>query len=520
MKLDKTDIMSLFPPQEVQIELSGRDKDLKALINWQPPRLNSDAVGAYHIERKVWWPGKNAVTERLTEKAVEGLSFTDLNVVPDMVNEYQIIAVHKNSEKILSSPSFPGAIYAYAYIRYDDMVSELKQLAEENPDICRLIDVGAASGGNRRIWCMVLGKDTSNVPDKPGVFIHANAHAAENQCSDVATGIIREAIKNYRKGDPEFVDIFENIQARIIPMYNVHGREMTEKGFPGQARKSHPVELKAPAIDPLKVIHCWNADLTPGLDPNRTFDVGWEFPDKVYDTKIQGEKAFSLPETRAVAQMALALRPQISIDYHAPCGLPFYPAKWPDGTQAVDEGLYLEVGENFARLTAPTFPADDYRESQIPYNIPTGWGTGWFYKNFYGAPLCPEGFYEQMPGDSRLLAIGPSISLKELIPGNLAAFVWLTKRVRGAGITVHTVDENGEALSVEVEVPGHMDKHCSAQMTDKKHGSYRRILIPGVYDLRFTAPDYKDVVLEKVIVKQGENKKIDVIMKGGNKDYG
>jgi hypothetical protein len=141
------------------------------------------------------------------------------------------------------------------------------------------------------------------------------------------------------------------------------------------------------------------------------------------------QKPFSLPETKAVAIMALALRPQIFIDYHAPCGIPFYPSKWPDKTKAVDEKLYLEVGKKFATLTAPTFPADYSPESQIPYNIVTGWGTGWFYKNFYGVPLCPEGFYEQMPGNPRLLAIAPSASLKELISGNLNAFACLAKRL-------------------------------------------------------------------------------------------
>jgi len=514
-KRKKSERLSLFPPQNVQAELSGKNMKLKARIKWLPPRINSDIVGGYHIERKVWWPGKAIITERLTEKPVKNLSFSDLKVIPDMVNEYQIIAVHKNYTDILSNPSFPGVIYGYAYIRYDDMVLELKQLAKENSDICKLVDAGPASGNKRRIWCMILGEDTRDTPDKPGVFLHANAHAAENQCSDVCMGIIRESICNYRKKDPIFIDIFKNIQARIIPMYNVYGREMVEKGFPGRARKSHPVELKPPPIDPLEILHCWNADLTPGLDPNRTFDVGWEFPEKVYDPKNQGKQPFALPETRAIAEMALTLRPQISIDYHAPCGLPFYPAEWPDKTRAVDEKLYQEVGMNFAALTAPTFPADDYRQSQVPYDIPTGWGTGWFYKNFYGATLCPEGFYEQMPGDSRLLAIGPSVSLKELIPGNLNAFVWLSERVRGAGITVHVVNETGKPLSAEVEVLDHMDKNCLPQLTDEKYGSYRRILMPGTYDLRFTALDYKDILLEKIRIKKDENKKINIIMKGG-----
>lgn len=524
MKIKKTSIrrkkserLTLFPPQNVRIELSGKNIKLKAGITWTPPCMNADIVGGYHIKRKIWWPGKPTVTARLTEKPVQKLSFCDLKVMPDVINEYRVIAVHKNYKAILSNPSFPGAIYGYAYLRYEDMLSEFKQLSRKNPDICKLVDAGPASGNKRRIWCMILGKDTRDIPDKPGIFLHANAHAAENQCSDVCMGIIRETIRRYRQKDPVFVDILENIQARIIPMYNAYGREMVEKGFPGLARRSHPVKLRPPPVDPLKIFHCWNADLTPGRDPNRNFDVGWEreLAGTGDGSKIQAKRPFSLPETRAVAKMALALRPQISIDYHAPCGIPWYPSKWLDKTKAVDEKLYLDVGGNFAVLTAPTFPADDPHKSQMPSNIITGWGTGWFYKNFYGVPLCPEGFYEQMPGDPRLLAIGPSVSLKELIPGNLAAFAWFARRVRGAGITVHVVNEAGKPLIAEVEVLGHMDKNCVPQLTDKKHGAYRRILMPGTYTLRFTAPGHQSVLREKVRIKENDNKKINIILKRG-----
>ena len=305
--MKKSDRLTLFPPQDVRVELSGRNKILKAEITWSVPCRNDDIVGGYHIDRKTWWPGKPTVNERLTNVPVKKLTFIDSKVIPDMINEYQVVAVHKKYATILSTPSFPGAVYGYAYLRYDDMVLELKQLAKNNPDICKLVNVGPVSGNKRRIWCMILGIDVSDVPDKPGVFLHANAHAAENQCSDVCMGIIRESIRHYRQKNPVFVDIFENIQARIIPMYNAHGREMVEKGFPGQARKSHPVKLKPPPIDPLKNLHCWNADLTPGLDPNRNFDVGWELLGKWYNPKVQGKRPFTLPETRAVAKMALAL---------------------------------------------------------------------------------------------------------------------------------------------------------------------------------------------------------------------
>lgn len=63
-KRKKTDKLSLFPPQNVQVELSEKNMKLKASIIWSPPCINSDIVGGYQIERKVWWPGKPTIAER------------------------------------------------------------------------------------------------------------------------------------------------------------------------------------------------------------------------------------------------------------------------------------------------------------------------------------------------------------------------------------------------------------------------------------------------------------------------
>ncbi len=502
--------LCLFPAGNVRVNLSGRGRNLTAEITWLPPRKNAALVGGYVLERTTWWPGRPPEKVSLTRRPVRGRRFFDRRVKPDLINEYRVIATHKSHPGVTAEPSFPGAVYGFAYLRYADMVAELKRLARDNPDICRLVNAGPASNRKYRIWCMVLGTDTSDYPDKPGVFLHANAHAAENQCSDVCLGIIRESIRRWRRNDPVFTGILRNIQARVIPMYNPFGRSIVERGFPGQARKSSPVKLLRPPVDPLRIEHCWSFDGTPGLDPNRCFDVEWR-KDRRRDPRVWGRKPLSLPETRALVEMALALRPQISIDYHAPCGVPLYPAKWPDRVPTVDQKLYIEVARNFNRLSAPTFPAD-CPEACIPHAIFTGWGTGWFLKEFYGVPLCPEGFYEQMPGDPRLLAIGPSVSLDELVPRNTDAFAWMADRVQGAGITVHVVDEQGRPVRARVEIKGHMDRHCADQLTDVKHGSYRRLLLPGKYTIVIDRPGFAGRVVKSVRVDPGRNTRLDVVL--------
>ena len=485
---------------------------MKTELTWTPPKKNELIVGGYHIERKSWWPGRPSKMERLTGGPVTGTSFIDEKAVPDMVNEYRCVATHIVNPEIISIPSFPAAVYGFNYLRYDEMLEKLKILESGNSDVCRLVDAGPASGGERRIWCVVLGEDLSDNPDKPAVFLLANAHAAENQCSDVCVGLVEEALRLYASGDEAFKKIFKHVQIRIIPMYNAYGRSCVENGFPGRARKSSPVIEEPPDLDPLRVFDCWSADYSPGLDPNRTYDVAWEFAEAQRTKDIQGESPFSLPETKAVAKMALAARPQITIDYHAPCGIPFYPASWPDGSTPVDEELTAEVAEAFSELTSVEFPADQPGKSSFAYDIPVGWGSAWFYKNFYGASICAEGFWEQMPIDSRLLAIGPKRSLEELIPKNLENLRWMCERVLGAGVTVRVSDPSGEPIEALVEVIGQMDPHCLPQKTDAEHGVYRRILSPGVYDFRITAEGRKEVLLKNKSVSPRRNKEIRVVM--------
>ena len=141
----------LLPPQQLAAELSGHHRGLRAELTWQPPRINADAVGGYHVDRTTWWPGDPPVTTRLTAAPVTDCRFTDEAVVPDQVNEYRVVAVNSHFPAVVSPPSFPAAVYGFAFMRYDDMLADLQALAADNPDICRLVDARPSAGRGLRI---------------------------------------------------------------------------------------------------------------------------------------------------------------------------------------------------------------------------------------------------------------------------------------------------------------------------------------------------------------------------------
>jgi hypothetical protein len=493
----------LLPPQQLVAELSGSGRRLCAELRWLPPQVNAEAVGGYHVERTTWWPGVSAVTTRLTGEPVTDCGYRDETVVADRVNEYRVLAVSRHFPEVISPASFPTAVYGFAFMRYGEMVAELQALAAAHPAVCRLVDAGPAAGRGLRIWCMVLGEDTSPQPDRPGVLCAANAHGSEVEAGDVCLGMIREILRRYRAQDPEVLDMLRQVQVRIIPLYNPAGRLANERGFAGSVRKNHPGRPLPPPLDPLDITHCWHADLSAGTDLNRNFDAGWRYSGEPRDPAsgtYPGARPSSAPETKAMMRMAHDLRPQISVHFHGPCGYPLVTEDWVDGSPPVDRQLHYEVARAFAELSAPVFTAEVPRLSPEPLGLAGEVAPTWFYQEFYGAHLLPEGFYEQVPYESRLLCVHGSAALEELIAGDTAALLWMARRVRGAGIVAHVRGRSHgpseRPLQATVEVVGHMDPHCSPQQTDRRHGAYRRMLSPGHYTLRFSAPGYLPHSLE------------------------
>ena len=494
----------LLPPQQVAAELVAHDGRLRAELRWQPPRVNADAVGGYHVERTTWWPGVDAVTTRLTESPVTECHLVDEAVVPDQVNEYRVVAVNRYFPSISSQPSFPGAVYGFAFMRYEGMVRELQALAVDHPDICRLVDAGPSAGEHLRIWCMVLGEDASDAPDLPGVLLAGNAHGSEVEAGDALMGVIREVIRRHEEQDPVVCDMLRHVQLRIIPLHNPYGRLANERGFPGSVRKNHPGVLLEPPVDPLEIMHCWPADLTPGTDLNRNFDAGWRYSGEPRDPASStwpGDSPASAPETQAIMRMGRALRPQISAHLHGPCGYPLVTDDWVDGTPPVDRDMHYEVAHAFARLSAPVFTSEVPELSPEPLGLAGEVAPTWFYQEFYGAHLLPEGFYEQVPYESRTLCVHGSDALEELIAGDMEALLWMARRVRGAGVAVHVRGASGEPLEATVEVLGNMDPHCSPQRTDATHGAYRRILSPGRYRLQISCPGHGSEAVEVEVVE-------------------
>ncbi|HWL52872.1 MAG TPA: M14 family zinc carboxypeptidase [Chthoniobacteraceae bacterium] len=509
-----SEVISLWPPQQLEAMLDGG----LARLKWEPPRVNAHAVAGYELERTSWWPGRPAQTTVLgrTEGAA-ACGFEDRTFQRDCMNEYRVRAVHRRFG--MAGPwSFPAALYGFQYTGYERMVETLRRLGERWPEVCRIVDGGAAAREPYRIWCAVLGTDTRDRPDRPGVLLVGNVHAGEIDGGEVCIGLLERLLCDWGNGEPAARRLLERVQLRIIPFYNPAGRSVFESGFCGRGRKNLPARRVSVPVNPLLITDNWPSDRSDGIDPNRSFDVNWSDSAAAGEpgsSTYAGERPWLSPEATAMAAMAAAFHPQISIHYHGPGGYSLMPGNWRDGSPPSQRPLHLEIGREYTRLSNPEFANGGPLEVGLCGSASLqGAAHDWCYQEFYGAHFLAEGFSGQVPGDDRIPAVAGPGAIPELVETNLQALHWMGERVRGAGLEISVEDVAGRPLVARIEVGGAVDPHCKPQFTDPVHGRYRRILTPGnSYSLSVWSEGCLDVHLENIAVSAGRPTCLSIRMK-------
>ncbi len=513
-KATRPERLSLWPPQQLEAVLDQGS----ARLNWKPPLINAQVVGGYEIQRVSWWPGVQPRITVLGRVAPTALEFEDATFQPDRINEYRVRAMHDRFDAIKGSWSFPAAIYGFVYTGYDRMVEKLHRFGNQWPEVCRIFDGGPAAREPYRIWCAVLGTDTGNHPDRPGLLLVGNVHADEIDGGEVCLGLIERLLAGWGAGNGACRRFLERVQLRIIPFYNPAGRSVFENGYCGKNRKNLPAQRLPVALNPLLITSSWPSDVTAGMDPNRSFDVNWldcERTGKPEDSTYAGDQPWLSPEAKALATIAGGFHPQISIHYHGPGGYSLIPGNWQDGSPPTERPLHLEIAREFARLSNPQFT------NNVPDQIDTCGSTSlegaahdWCYQEFYGAHFLAEGFSGQVPEDQRIPPIAGSGAIAELVRTNLKALFWMGSRVTGAGLEVSVQDDAGRPLVARVEIGGATDPHCKPQQSDPVHGRYRRILAARtLYSVTVTCEGYRDVHLENITIAANRPTRFTVKMK-------
>lgn len=241
------------------------------------------------------------------------------------------------------------------YHTYDEMLAQLRQTAQQYPQLAKLHDVGDTwqkvnGEGNRDLWALnITGPGDGS--QKPGIVFFGNHHARELVTVEIPLILIKHLLEGYGK-DPRITELLNTRDIWIVPMVNPDGHIEAEKG--ANWRKN---------------MNKNDGNRYRGVDLNRNYGHKWNTggsSNSPSSDTYMGKAPFSEPETQAVRDFVKS-RPNLKImmSYHSFSNLILWP--WGYTKQRVNNPKLVEMGTKLGQLTGytPQQAADLYVASGI-----------------------------------------------------------------------------------------------------------------------------------------------------------
>jgi carboxypeptidase A len=359
------------------------------------------------------------------ETASNARQAADLVVPPHKLPEFEDIMAKYNMKAVKLADNLQSLIdnehgtktySADAEFGWDDyyplnkMYEWMDKILAKYPNIVTGFTVGTSYEGR-----VIRGIKISYKPGNKGVFIESNIHAREWVTSASATWIANELLTSK---DPVIRDVAENVDWYVLPVANPDGFEFTHTSN-RMWRKT-----RMPSSE-----FCW------GADPNRNFGHLWMTggaSDNPCSDTYAGHKAFSEPETKALADFYLTIEKNIVayVDFHSFSQLLMYPYGSTQGGRINNEQEHIEVGKAMQKKLSERF-GTKYQFGNIVTTIyvASGGSIDWIK----GVPDTPFVFVYEMRDTGRYGFILPA---KEIIPNaqeTIDSLVEMIKQLRIKG---------------------------------------------------------------------------------------
>jgi len=281
-----------------------------------------------------------------------------------------------------------------SYRTVEKTYSDLSQLAADNFDIARWVDIGdsydkVTPGGSPGydIFAIELTNRSTPGANKPTLFVQGAIHAREYTTTEMVTRFAEELVAGYGQ-NADTTWLLDNFKVVVVPIVNPDGRKFAEQGYSWRKNTNpNPPAGVAPAPFP-----------DYGVDLNRNFAGRWgEVPGgssgDPNSIVYRGSAPFSEPETQAIRDYLLQLFPDqrgpgefdpaprdatgVYLDVHSFSELILYPWGWTD-LPAPNKKELETLGRKFGFFTGLNGPAYDVSQSVGLY--PTdGTTTTWVY---------------------------------------------------------------------------------------------------------------------------------------------
>ena len=387
------------------------------------------------------------------------------------------------------------------YIDYEEMLAELQQIELDNPDICKLYDIGDSRGkqysdaGNsnyddyyHEVWAMKVSDNVETEEDEPSIYYLSEHHAREPISLEVNMAILNHIIDNYGT-DPEITDNVDNTQIWFVPLVNPNGHKIVTDEIYTMWRKNICDNNENGQID---VTGYYAQD---GTDPNRNY--GWEWGGASTDwtsQTYQGTSAFSEPETQAIETLVENHHFVAGISYHSYSELVLYPYGYADGVVAPDQAALEELAVEMA-VTIPSQYGGNYTPMPAWDLYPcTGTTDDYSYGTHGIFSFTIELATEFIP---------PAGQIPGICDDNIAAAMILLDRVNGSMLTGHITDaDTDDPIEAVIFIEGIDDTgvYREPYMSNAEFGSYYRFLTNSSYDVTISAYGYDSQTFENIVI--------------------
>jgi len=424
-----------------------------------------------------------------------------------MLKEYPEIKILQTEEQIKANLLKEKDIEGYR--NYDQTLAELQQIALDNPDICKLYNIGKSRGKeysetgisfydyfNHDIWALKLSDNVEIEEDEPSFFFLGSHHAREPVSTEIVMELMNNMINNY-DSDTDMQNRINNSQIWFVPIVNPDGKKivLTEQDI-WWRKNLCDNDLSLTFTDSLD-----------GVDLNRNYGFWWGAlgrSDEPFTDGYIGEEEFSEPEIKAVKDLIDSHHFVAGITYHSTGEMVLYPFGYEYTAIPPDINSISTLADRMA-ASIPSEESGTYDSFQSAELYPTRGTTDDYAYGEYGV-FC-------YTIESATDFIPPYANALNICHNNLDAAYILQDRIKTSMITGNISDQVTKSpVIAEIHVEGIDDSWIFREpyKSDEEFGRYYRILEPGDYNITFSAYGYIPLTVPNVSITSTDITNMDI----------
>jgi len=376
------------------------------------------------------------------------------------------------------------------YHTFSEITYLLKLYSRDYAHIVSLEKIGYGSQTHLPIWALKISDNPQLDEQEPAVLFTGVHHAKEILSAEVCLYLINYLCKNYDV-KPEVNHWVNNEEIWIVPVINPDGHYwVMDQKFSLFWRKNMK-DNNSNGIFELE---------TDGVDLNRNYDFNWNAdgdPDP-RSWHYRGPYPFSESETKAIRDLTFREKFVFHLDFHSYGEVILYP--WENFTAPPDRELVIEIAGEIARHIKKRNCFDHY--TIRPLNGKLGQCSVWMHGKAGVLSYIVE------VGDSH---IPEARDVNPIVEENAKAGFYALDRVLKSAIKGIVRNAYSRTpIAAEIEILEYSSPVVSNPASDGETGYYYRIVRPGVYTLKFSAPNFRTKIIYSVVVEMDKVTSLDV----------